>query len=704
MTKFIDNSLSLGGLTKIGIVVMLGMIALTGTVIKPLRAEIVTDFATINLVSGVTATGDMSEIPLGLSVKLAPDWKIYWRSPGDAGLPPELTLIEINGRAPKPGQALDMAFPVPKRFNLFNLESFGYGQEVIFPVTLTGHEPGTPVNLLAHLEALICSDICIPVAGDFRVKLLEGVPHASPHAQDIARFSARVPSHITGPDILVESAQLEPNLSALIVTLGEGSPPINDIFVETDIKSISFLAPKNLANNRYHLAINGSFDKADLVSSRVRLTLRGDSQFTEVTVPVMAASSSSSLPSPSSILGLFRSFMPILWIMLVAVGGGLILNIMPCVLPVLSLKLTSIMSLSGQTKKIVRLRLLVGALGIITGFGLLGGMLVLLKIFGIQLGWGIQFQNPYFLAVMSFLMMLFTLTLLDVITLPIPKIAAGGKHKGLLGDFSSGFMATILATPCSAPLIGTAISFALAAPVGQLMLVMICMGLGLALPWLLLALFPSLILALPKPGPWLARVKPVLAIGLLLTLIWILWLFLSRSGIVASLFLIVSLLVTGGLLARPLGRGGLVGLISLIAFGVFVPASFSIGLGDKFIPKETVSLASWQKWSPARLAEARENNRIIFVDITADWCISCQFNKQFVLNNSAIIEAFEDYDILQLQGDWSSPDQQIADYLLEFGRFGIPFNALYFPGREEPVIFSELLSVGEIINALETTR
>ena len=296
----------------------------------------------------------------------------------------------------------------------------------------------------------------------------------------------------------------------------------------------------------------------------------------------------------------------------------------------------------------------------------------------------------------------FSLMLLDVIT---PRQITFGKlrsHSGLFSDFASGFMAAILATPCSAPLVGTAVSFALAAPLINMIIIMISMGFGLALPWLILALFPSLVIKLPKPGRWLSYVKPIMAIALLGTVLWLSYLLWGNAGGLSVGILLASLTVAIFLLYfinKKMIRSISVSFVILIGFigSMFFASTYNQGRTIIALDDGT----GWQNWTIARLDSAIADNQPVFVDVTADWCITCQVNKKFVLERDDVIAAFDKYDVIRLRADWTLPDQDIADYLLSFGRFGIPFNVLYFPDQRQPLIFSELLSAKEIISALD---
>ena len=612
-------------------------------------AVVETPEAQFRLVSALATTGTMRDIPLGLKVQLKEGWKIYWRSPGDAGLPPELTLTSQNSSGE---QKLEMDFPVPTRFSLFGLDTYGYSDEVIFPVRLRGHEAGSPLDLRANVNALVCADICIPVGGALRLTLPSGALRTSSDALEIARFSSLVPKIIRGGAGQIASLSFAQNPNRLILGLAASAPRLIDAFVEAPINGLSFAAPQEIAPNRYQIAVSGTGDSAGLLGQPISLTLKTAVQFWQIDSPALAVAKSGGNIAGTSIL----------FILLAAFAGGLILNIMPCVLPVLSLKLASILSMGGASPAQIRLRLLAGAGGILISFALLAFMLVGLKLAGGRLGWGIQYQNPWFLGVMIVVMAIFTFSLLDVVRLPVPAFASRIKVQGLLGDFASGFMATILATPCSAPLVGTAISFALAASAPKLFLVILVMGLGLATPWLVLAVFPAFIVSLPKPGAWMKWVKPILASGLVATLLWLGWLFAGAVGI-------------------PLGFTG--------------PNS-----------AQTASLASnqedrWHVWQPQLIKDSLEAGQPVFVDVTADWCITCKVNKALVLNTDKIMQNFDVHNVKLLQADWTLPDPDTVDYLASFGRFGIPFNILYYPDGRPPVIFDELLSSEKINGALD---
>ena len=649
-------------------------------------ARLDTEFARAELLAAVEATGNLSEIQLGLQVTLQPGWKIYWRSPGDAGLPTQLSLLTEATSEHK----LTMDYPLPERFSLFGLDTYGYGDKVIFPVLLTGHPSGQSLELQADLNALVCSDICVPFNGPVAVRLPAGPVRPSAHARDIARATALIPRKSSGLGLSVQSVTYDQKETSLYVRLKYPDIIIDDIFVETEQNGLSFARPVHVKNGLYKIIVSGAVEGVSFDQHILRLTVQAGEIFAEQKISVGFSSAPETSSSP---LGLM---------LLIALAGGLILNIMPCVLPVLSLKLTSIISLTTSQPRLIRLRLLTGAAGILSSFALLAGGLVLLKLTGARIGWGIQFQNLYFLTAMALILGIFTLALTDKIFLPSPQLSNGLQGSTISSDFLSGFLATLLATPCSAPLVGTAVSFALSADQAVLVLILMTMGVGLALPWLVLSIAPQLVLMLPKPGTWLAYVRPVLASGLVLTIMWLLWLIFSASSVLLSGVIAVGL---GGVwLIASFRPGRLVwpaflatAAASMSLVGWLDSATVTADGQNKFDAESGI----WQPFSPQLLADLRRQQQAIFVDVTADWCVTCQVNKQLVLEREHVLQAFAKANVVLLRADWTRPDDRIANYLLTYERFGIPFNSLYVPSRAKPVIFSEILSAEKIIDALE---
>ena len=666
---------------------LLSLLLFASLSVLPAKADFLeTEFARAELLAAVDSTGDLSEIQLGLQVTLQPGWKIYWRSPGDAGLPTQLSLLEPVFSE----QKLKMDYPLPERFSLFGLDTYGYGEQVIFPVRLTGHPSGLPLNLRANLNALVCSDICVPFNGAVALRLPAGPVRPSVHAIDIARASAQVPRETTGLGPIIHSVTYDQLQTSLYVLFKNTDITIDEIFVETDQSGLSFAQPVRISGGHYKIPVSGAVGGVKLNQKNLRFTVQSDDLFAEQMLTV----------GPEAEQKSTRSLLVLM--LLIALAGGLILNIMPCVLPVLFLKLTSILSMTISQPRMIRLRLLTGAAGILSSFAVLTGGLVILKLTGARMGWGIQFQNLYFLTAMALVLGIFALILTDKISLPTPQFTNVTPSNSLSSDFLSGFLATLLATPCSAPFVGTAVSFALSADYAVCILILMTMGVGLAMPWLVLAIAPQLLLMLPKPGGWLAYVRPALASGLVLTILWLLWLILLASsslfvvGITAGLLVIWLFSVFGSeRFIWPTSIG--IAAICISLTGWFNSPPLPADRQSHFIADGGI----WQPFSLQLLAELKSQKQATFVDVTAEWCVTCKLNKQLVLEQEPVLQAFAKSDVVLLRADWTRPDDMIADYLLEYDRFGIPFNSLYLPGRAEPIIFSEILSAEKILHALK---
>lgn len=615
--------------------------------------------AEARLLSAVTGTGDLTTLPLALEFRLAPGWKIYWRSPGEAGMPPS---IDLSGSASS-GLNSSIRWPVPERFDVFGFDNFGYDSHVILPLDLTGHNIGTPVQISAKLEALTCSNICVPVAAQLDLVLPDGLATASSHHQVIARYRSLAPRiapaggrAATGPNLSVTSAVIDG--SDLVVQFAAGAPPIDDIFVE-GFDGIAFKAPMS-SNEGYRLPVSVAkgmvFD-----GGAAELTVVAGTEMAEFHLIIPPSSQTTPSADASQ-----SGFMVII---LIAFLGGVILNLMPCVLPVLALKLSAVLCVTGRNRSTLRLGFLAGAGGIVTSFALMALTLVLIRQAGGQVGWGIQFQNPVFLGVMIGLLGLFALSFVDLVTIPMPRFAASLARPsgptgsgGLVGDFLAGMLATILATPCSAPFVGTAVTVALTGETLTLFAIFLAMGFGLASPWLVVALFPGTVALLPRPGGWMVWFKRSLAMLLVGTMLWL--------GMILNNVLRAE--------TRP------------------TTYNYAAQSGE---------IIKWTAFDLNAVTSHISNDQVVFVDITADWCITCKANKALVLDQEPIAAKMaalqQAGSLVPVQADWTRPSEQISTFLASHNRFGIPFNIVYGPAIPEGYLLPELLTSASVLEALE---
>ena len=390
--------------------------------------------------------------------------------------------------------------------------------------------------------------------------------------------------------------------------------------------------------------------------------------------------------------------------------GGLILNIMPCVLPVISIKLISVINHSQASLKKIRLAFLSTFLGILSCFIILALIAITLKLMGNSLGWGLQFQNPYFIIFIIIVLIFFTAEFLDVFTINynqlIATLLAKKIHRNelkkniFIPNFLSGILAVLLATPCSAPFLGSAISFALTQNSLTILLIFIVIGIGFAMPYLILFFSPHISFKLPKPGRWMYRIKQLMAGFLMATIIWLIYILAKNIGAIPA-YIIAFLSI--GIFAF-LSAKGKIKKIIFISCLIFLSFTLPFEYKEKQdnIKAEYDSL--WIEFSEKTLQDLMIQDKVILVDITADWCITCKFNKLRILKSKEIIDKLKNGEIIGLRGDLTSPNEQIMDYMKKFNRFAIPFNVVYGPNAKEGILTSELLSKEELLNAIDQAQ
>ena len=658
-----------------------------------------TDHSAVRLVSATEAVGDGTSVTLGLQFRMKPGWKIYWRSPGDAGFPPRpdfspsANLKEAN-----------LAWPAPSRFSIFGFETYGYGDEVVLPLTARLENPGQPLQVRGKVDYLTCKDICVPYSAELALDIPGGTAMPSPYAHLINRFQVQVPGDSGGHGLSLERAELSSDGTGATIlrVAATATMPFDapDLFVEGPLELV-FGPPRVIYAEGRRLAtleipVDGTADlEAPFAGQRVTVTLVDGPRAAERSLTVAAGDGGDGALSIVAILGL-------------ALLGGLILNLMPCVLPVLSIKVLGVIGHGGGDRGHVRLSFLATSAGILTSFLILAAVLAGLQQAGMTVGWGIQFQHPWFLIAMTLVVALFACNLWGVFEVTLPRWIAdagtgdGAQVRGLAGHFLTGAFAMLLATPCSAPFLGTAVGFALTGSVGDIFAVFAALGIGLALPYLVVAAVPEAATSLPKPGPWMARLKVILGFALAATAVWLLTVIAAIAGSMAAAA-VGALVITGGLLLagrrRAPERGGTLATTAA-ALGIaafLMPAALPAGDGG---PDTAAGDALWQPFDEARIATLVRQGKIVFVDVTADWCVTCQVNKSFVLYQGDVLQRLSGAGVVAMKADWTKPSDVIARYLASFGRYGIPFDAVYGPGAPRGVVLPELLSVGSVTEAL----
>lgn len=656
-----------------------------------------TEQADVRIVSAVTATGDARDLPLGLHFRLKPGWKVYWRNAGDAGYPPKVEWRGDNFESAR------MAWPLPHRFEVLGLQSFGYGDEVIYPITLTVRQPGQPLKLDAEVDFLVCSDICVPHRLDMGFALPAGPAAPSPHAHEISRFAAAVPGDGSAHGLKVERIEAwgtgdDAGLRVVIAA----EPPLGrpELFIESP-DGRAFGPPEvrmEDGGRRVELtarALPGTGDGSP-VGKPLTVTAGAGTRGIEHTATPVAGSPAAALPAQAGLLMMIGF----------ALLGGLILNLMPCVLPVLSLKVLGLIGHGGGDRGAIRLSFVASSAGIVLSFLVLAAAAVAVKQAGLAVGWGIQFQQPLFLVFLTVVVTLFAANLWGLFEVPMPgwlsDLGGKGDTHSMGGHFLTGAFATLLATPCTAPFLGTAIGFALGQGPLEVFAIFTALGFGMALPYLAVAAFPGLAQRLPRPGAWMVRVRQAMGLALALTAAWLLWVLAAQTGLfaagtVAALMAAVPLLLALRARLPEPGRPAAVYGVAVAAVLAFLPP-FTMA---EDLRSAARSDADWVAFDRAAVPGLVAQGKTVFVDVTADWCITCQVNKAAVVNRGEVAKRLKLPHVVAMRADWTNPDDGIAAYLASHGRYGIPFNAVYGPGAPDGVVLPELLTEGVVLEAFE---
>ncbi|MEK9660752.1 MAG: protein-disulfide reductase DsbD domain-containing protein [Alphaproteobacteria bacterium] len=679
--------------------------------------------AKARLVAATTAVGDLDTLPLGLEVVMEPGWKTYWRSPGEAGIPPG---VDWNGSGNV--GTTNFRWPAPERFDFFGIETFGYHDRIVFPIDVAVAEPGEPVSLRVRADLLICDDVCIPHTFKLSLDLPAGPPMPSAEANLIDRYRSLVPGDGARAGLALDTIAAGPvaPLTELVVAAQSVMPFDRPDLIVEGPDNILFAAPavERSADGTgalIRIAVRDAYDKTkpvDLAAQELTLTLVDGNRSMEASAtpvpgvallpagasgPAPAAEGTTVGPSLMLILGL-------------ALLGGLILNLMPCVLPVLAIKLLAVVGHGGGDRARVRRGFLASSAGIVAAFALLAALAVALKQAGLAAGWGIQFQQPLFIVAMVAILVLFACNMWGWFEIRLPGAVsdvagrAGTTGRGhettLAGSFLQGAFATLLATPCSAPFLGTAVGFALSRGAVEIFAIFVALGVGMALPFLAVAAFPALATRLPRPGPWMIWLKRVLALALLATAVWLITVLAAQESTVAALAVSALMLFAGLLLALQQGALSMLRrvvpalVVASIAMAFIVPQALpTLGVGGGHsVPG--VADAGWERFDRAEIPALVARGKTVFVDVTAEWCITCLVNKQRVMEADAVAAALGNDRVVRMRADWTSPDPAIADYLAANGRYGIPFNIVYGPDAPDGIALPELLTESAVLSAI----
>ena len=646
--------------------------------------------AVVTLVSDTDAVAPGTPYRIGLHFRLNPGWHTYWQNPGDAGVPTQLTLDLPPGTKAEP-----ISWPTPSRISEGPVMTYGYKGEFLLPVTITSSaHGGTAQSIHAHAEWLVCKQICIPEQGDFRLTLPEGTPGPSAQAALFAAHDQQTPrpspwqAQIT-PDgsLWVRGPELRPATVADAWFIPDNPGLIQDDAIQPlSVRNDGFVLGLKLAQNA---PANGSI--SGILSVRDRTGHQTD--------VALRASPGPALPT---------DFPPLAHVLVFAFLGGLILNLMPCVFPVLAIKAVALAQ--GAQRGEPRQHAAFYTAGILVTFAGLGSILLAARAAGTAAGWGFQFGSPVFVAAMAWLLFVVGLNLSGVFEIGVSLAGSGSalaKHRGRTGSFLTGILAVLVATPCTAPFMGVAIAAGLAAPPAVTIAVFLVMGFGLAVPYIVLSALPWTGRFAPRPGRWMEVLRQALAFPMYAGAAWLLWV-VSQEGGPSGVLETAAGFVLLGLAAWTLGisqhaasRNRRYGQ-SVAAAAVLLAAAILSGVAVAPSGPTTADArdGTAEPFSPTRLAALRSEGRAVFVNMTAAWCVTCLVNERVAISTERVQQAFAAHHVAYLKGDWTRQDPSISAFLREYGRDGVPLYVYYPPHEGKPVVLPQILTDNTVLYEL----
>ncbi len=678
---------------------------------------------------------------VAIHLKLEKEWHVYWKNPGDAGIP-----LKVEWLLPAGFEASPLQWPFPEKFTTSDMVGFGYSDEVILlsQITPPAHlDLKENIELQAKVNWLVCSSFtCQPGNALLSVPLVVSDQKPSPR-QGVAALFKEARSKIPQTHVEIKTIRKD-GMVQLEVAQGKGETEetIRGVyFFPEDQNVIDPLSEPTVAStdsNRYFVNLKGSdeigagtkFLKGVLVLHKQKgseesvealdidspIEEEGDaaflSYFTSADSPAIGYSKAIAQPASSFSfeggLGLALLF---------AFLGGMILNLMPCVLPVISFKVMSFVKMSGQSRSLTLKHGLMFSFGVLVSFWVLASAMLVLRAYGQSVGWGFQLQEPLFVVILATLLFIFSLSLFGLFEWGMFFASWAGqteadtvkKSSGYAGSFFSGVLATAVATPCTGPFLGSAVGFAVTLSILPALMIFTSLALGMCFPYLLLAAFPSFLRFLPKPGQWMETFKQLMGFFLLATVLWLLWVFSAQTNAFSLICLLAGFLCFSigawiyGRACSPLARKS----TRLFAYASILLFAY-MGVSTIIFPRATWSIQEsagddhwigWENFSPERVVQLREAGKPILIDFTAKWCLICQANH-LVLNSEDVKQELDKLGVVKMKADWTKSDPIITEALSKFGRNSVPLYVLY--GAGEPVILPQVLTPDVVAEHLST--
>ena len=605
----------------------------------------------------------------GIKLLLNEGWKTYWKNPGEAGASISANWVDNSGIL-----ETEILFPFPKKYLDHGVTTIGYDKKVVFPVLIKLEPEQKEINKELVINYLICKEICIPLTEKLNVNFLIDDSSAIKFDDQISQYLKKIPKIDSGIFQIDEIIKVNEKKIQILFKFGD--------YFRNNYEMFSFSKDSN--------------SRLELVQTHERLSafIDFDENINEIKTPILISiSDGKNLEEIQINKEDIKTKSSLIYFLLLAFIGGLILNFMPCVLPVLSLKLYSLVKISESQANNIRKYSFASFLGIIFSFILLSLIIILFKVIGTDLGWGFQFQNFGFLLVVSCIIFIFCINLLGFFEILLPstlsnKLNSYASEQSFRSYFLSGVFSTLMATPCSAPFLGTAIGFSITSSYQNIMLIFIFISFGFALPYIISSIRPSLVSILPKPGKWMENFKLILGLILLITFGWFLSLMNFNAFTIITLTFIILLYFI---------------FLKRNQFSIITSVVCLTIISYFLIPSSKDSLV-WQKFDETLLNKQIENGDLILLDFTASWCVTCQVNKITTLDSKKLKDFIIQNNVKIMRGDWSKRDKDILEFISKYGRFGIPVNIVFGPRDGKGVILPEILSKDIVINQLNLIK
>jgi len=689
---------------------------------------VATDNVKARLVSEVDGVGPGQVFWVALELNIRDGWHTYWRNPGDSGEPTKLAW-----QLPAGFTAGDIVWTTPHRFEIAPLVNYGYAKHAMHLVQITAPKDlkaGAPVKLAAKASWLVCSDVCIPEGADLQLTMPAGAQAGGIDPKELPLFTA-ARNELPSAQPAATSARIAGD--QLVVSLGSewGAtlPQIKSLaFFPYDEGGIEYATPQKLTRTKdaveLSMKVGYKPPKAGAVRGVLVVSQQNGTQLD--TVPIEIAADYSGAGADQVKAG--PRFAPLtqshqepehslIVLMLLAMLGGLILNLMPCVFPVLSIKAISVVEQAKKHPGIVRIKGLVFAAGVISSMLALAAVLLGLRAGGEEIGWGFQLQSPLFVTLLIYLLLAVGLNLSGVFEFGggLAGVGDGLTHgDGYRASFFTGLLTTLVATPCTAPFMAPALGAALTQPAINALCIFAALGIGLSLPFVLLSFAPWMRRVLPKPGAWMDTLKQVFAFPIYASAAWLLWVLsheTSSFGLGAALAgtVLIGLAAWAYQKSSSSSGGGKVTVLVTAAAALLLAFILPIRFADVAAAASAAGESAqskagadeWQPYSAARVAELTAAGRPLLVNFTASWCLTCLVNERNAFSDAAVQEIFRDKKVTLMKGDWTNRDPAITHALAAFGRAGVPLYVVYNsrPGSTEPLVLPQLLTAGVVQSA-----